>query len=136
MITIYHGIRPWFPVLACCRHLGIKSDTERLKGWNWRIQPLRFIGYDQNGGAVCCLVHGRYQELYKRALQGIAAIFGLAVSWVDIEYLLCRQSRNRFLTYVGLPLARYMPSLCGGWLHKPINELVDAYLLIQQEGQI
>jgi len=114
MIIIYHGRRPYLPLLACALHLGLHRGAEPflpayLKH-DWRAVPFIVAGADRNGAAVCCLVRGRYGGLYWRALAGVAAIFGLSIAWVDVEK---RLAGMNFLSWTVFQLISRWPALFG-----------------------
>ncbi len=89
MIIIYHGRRPYLPLLACALHLGLRQGAEPfLPGAlrrDWRAAPLHIAGKDGEGAIVGCLVHGRHRGLYLRTLAGMAGLFGLSLAWVDLD---------------------------------------------------
>lgn len=89
MIIIYHGRRPYLPLLACALHLGLPHGAEPFlpdAARNaWPAAPLVVAGTDQGGATVCCLVHGRHRGLYWRALAGMGAVFGLSIAWIDLD---------------------------------------------------
>ena len=90
MLIIYHGRRPYLPLLACATHLGLDiSGAENflpaaLKD-DWRAKPLRVIGKDSSGATVLCLIHGRHRSLYRRAIGGVAVLSGIPVRWSSID---------------------------------------------------
>jgi hypothetical protein len=112
MIIIYHGRRPYPPLLACALHLGLLSGAEPfLPGGlrrDWRAAPLLVAGADRGGATVCCLVHGRHGGLYRRALIGMAAVFGLSLAFIDLDR---RLSETDIMTRTGFLLAGRWPAL-------------------------
>lgn len=92
MIIVYNGSRPYLPLLACSLHFGLTTGAEaflqRGLQWDWRREPLYIIGKDRAGNSVGCLVHGRHQAIYRRALTGTGAIFGLELACPDLDRLL------------------------------------------------
>lgn len=85
MIVIYHGSRPYLPLLACALHLGLDREAEPFLPRDWRRTPFSVVGRDGGGATVCCLVHGRHRGLYRRALAGLGGVFGLSLAWVDTD---------------------------------------------------
>lgn len=132
-ITVYHGAKPYFPLLACCQHLGYLRDSDPVvmtgSDWNWHNNPLCILGPDKNGAVVCCMVHGRYGGLYRRSIEGAAAIFGLTVNCIDVDDLLFRQVQSNVSALAGYMLVKYLPGVFGQRFRKTLNELIEPHLL-------
>jgi len=111
MIVIYHGRRPYPPLLACAAHLGLDRGAEPFLpaglGRDWRKAPLMAAGRDEGGAMVFCLVHGRYGGLYRRALTGMAGIFGLSVAWADMDEAAKRLGLGLWLSF---RIAAWLPA--------------------------
>jgi hypothetical protein len=131
MITIYHGIRPALPQAACNIHLGGRLPAGLLR--NWRANPLWVAGKDTGGNTVCCLVHGCHHGLYRRALAGIASLFGITVRWVDTDALLWKELKNDFSGFVTLMLFTYFPGMTGRGTRRSIDHWIGSRVLDQQE---
>jgi len=131
MITIYHGVRPALPQEACCQRLGCEGPPSQ--SWNWRASPLWVAGKASGGDTVCCLVHGRYHGLYRRALEGIASLFGISVSWVNTDALLWQEFENDFAGFLSLMLFNYFPEIPGGRVRRSIDLWIRLRVLNQQE---
>ncbi|MDR3563902.1 MAG: hypothetical protein P4N59_21045 [Negativicutes bacterium] len=131
MITIYHGMRPNLPLAACSRHLG---RPVRADGWVWRENPLWVAGSD-DGGMVCCLVHGRHQSLYRRALAGTGEIFGIATSWVNTDQLVWQTFPCKLSIYCTLLLFDVLPEKIGCYFRPTVDNLIDKWLYHEQEGR-
>jgi hypothetical protein len=128
MIHIYHAARAYWPLLAGLQHLGYIKDKDprkQLPGcWKWQINPLYTIGRDETGNLVCCLVHGRHGGLYRRAIDGITAIFGMQVHCVDVDQLLFTYYGQNIISWFNALLAQYMPRQFGKQYRKTIEEFV------------
>lgn len=98
MLIIYKGSRPLFPLLACDIHLEKQSEaTETIallykSDWDWRSEPMKIVGIDNLGHKICCLVHGKYGEMYDRALSGIADIFQLDRRIIDVDQIVVKST--------------------------------------------
>ncbi|MDR3591449.1 MAG: hypothetical protein P4N41_17480 [Negativicutes bacterium] len=131
MITIYHGVRPALPQAACRVRLedGGPAGSDR----NWRENPLFIAGRDSAGYTVCCLVHGRHRGLYRRALAGTAALFGLSVRWVDTDALLWQEMGQNFFRFITLLLYNYFPGLQTGWVERSVDRWIGLRVLTERE---
>lgn len=89
MLIIYHGRRPYLPLLACAVHLGLDSRADTfLPGaleFDWRARPLRLMGTDASGASVLCLIHGRHHGLYRRAVAGLTEIFAIPAALLCVD---------------------------------------------------
>jgi hypothetical protein len=138
MITIYHGRRPYGPLIACLVHLR-RSQKFELSVYDkltadWRKKPFITIGLDDKGNAICCLSHGAYRCLYRRALAGMAAVFGLDMVFCDIDYLLYQKLNNTRFMLAFVVIASYIPRLLGGIASRiMINILIPAIISNQEE---
>ncbi|MBP2649843.1 MAG: hypothetical protein H6Q74_668 [Firmicutes bacterium] len=135
MIIIYHGRRLFWPYLACLLHLkrttGAKQFShERVILWQ---QALMTVGTDEAGNAICCLAHGRYRCLYRRALAGVAQVFGLKVLFLDIDYLLLQEVKYNVFRRFLLVVANYIPWLFGKFAGESAIHLLSSALSTQQE---
>lgn len=94
MITIYSGSRPLLPLLACQAHLEYDADAVKYvklllaEGWNWKAEPMRFIGRDNRGHDVCCVAHGRHGLMYHRAMSAISDLFTLETQIIDVDTII------------------------------------------------
>ncbi len=131
MITIYHGVRPSLPQAVCHARLNRLGPADLP--WDWRENPLRVAGKDTAGDTVCCLAHGRHQGLYRRALAGVTALFGVAVSWVDVDALRWREMDRDLSGFLTLMLFNYFPWLPGERFRRSIDEWIAAQVLTGQE---
>jgi hypothetical protein len=136
MITLYHGKKPYIPLLAAYTHLAVKDAACKIDNGldlNWRQQPLFFAGKDKYDGSVGCLVHGSHQALYCRAVNGIAAVFGFEVRCLDADKLftsiLPKSLNSKFL----LLLASHIPVLMRPADKRRLREVFENYLKIQEE---
>ncbi len=136
MIIIYHGRRPYLPLLACALHLGLPQGAEPfLPGdlqRNWRAAPLHIAGKDGGGGIVGCLVHGRHRGLYMRTLAGMAGLFGLSLAWVDLDKEL---ADGRTAAKAKIFLADRWPAMFGERFRAIAAEAVRPALLGRPGGE-
>jgi hypothetical protein len=126
MITVYHGARPLLPLMACARHIGLETeDGFSRQGTlpDWRINPLFPAGLDSAGNTVYCLVHGRHRGLYLRALEGTAALFGLAPRFVDVDRFILAQAGQNVKLLPAALIARYVPALLLPAWRRQLNKI-------------
>lgn len=134
MMTVYHGAKPFLPLIACARHIGAgdspaDSLSNRSEGQDWRKNPLFPAGLDAGGNTVYCLVHGRHRGLYLRALEGTAAIFGLTMRFVDVDrFIMAQVGQNVGLLPAALA-ARYAPALLFPAWRGKINKTIATKLI-------
>ena len=116
VIIIYQGGRSYLPLAVC--HLHFHKDVAippppSVDWWHRDQLPLSVIGIDRYGNMVCALVTGRYGAVYQRAIEGIADIFDIEVTVIDIDKLVFNSLPIMSLLYLKLALSRAFPRYCG-----------------------
>ncbi|MBP2653551.1 MAG: hypothetical protein H6Q73_1120 [Firmicutes bacterium] len=138
MITIYHGRRQYWPLIACLVHLMHNTNFElsvyeKLSA-DWWKKSFIAMGSDDKGNAVCCLAHGAYRCLYRRALAGMAAVFGLDIVFCDIDYLLYQKLNNTRFMLAFVVIASYLPRFLWKITSRIIiSTLIPAIICNQEE---
>ena len=118
----------FLPQDALAAALGVKND--------WREKPLYVAGRcGGDGDFVACLAHGRHRDLYHRALQGTAAVFGHDVAWLDVDEIRRSVMSRHFTVYLALTLANMYPELLARWLKHPLETFGSLVICWQQEGK-
>ncbi|MDT8901200.1 hypothetical protein [Anaeroselena agilis] len=134
MNVIYHARRPFLPQLACALHLGLENEAEPFlpesRAHDWQAEPLLIAGPDATGATVCCLAHGRYRGLYRRALAGMAGIFTFSLAWVDLDQAIAACS---FATRGRVFLADHWPAVFGHRFRPRIIAALRSSLLTHRE---
>ncbi len=114
-VYLYQAKRPYLPLLACALHLKIGRDSDSFLAaglkHDWQASPLLVTGRDLGGAVVCCLVHGRRQELYSRTMDGLTGIFGIALTRLDLDK-----------TLSSLTLGEQMQARLAAWLPKAYGQ--------------
>jgi hypothetical protein len=140
MPIICHSSRPFLSLLAGYSLSGYLPDAARAAALgarnDWRSKPL-YIAVRSAGGRdfVACLAQGRHRDLYQRALQGTASLFGHDIFWLDVDEIRRRQKRTHFTGYLAVTLASMYPGLLANWLKGPLNAFAALITDRQQEGK-
>jgi len=139
MMTIYHAAKPFLALLTCYRHLGYQQEEARVTALslrrNWQAKPLFIAGRDLNNEPVACLVYGRHQAMFCRALAGTAAIFSRQIALVDIDKLRHSQKVGNFAGFLALSFTNLFPSVLSQSFQQSLAEFGGANIIRQQEGQ-
>lgn len=105
MIIIYKGTKPYLPITACQIHLRKIIVRHPQKFTNSPINQLMVWGTDNAANVVCCLVPGRYGDLYTRAINSMAQVFGIDLRIIDIDKLV-----DRHLNWLEKVIIKYCPN--------------------------
>lgn len=128
MIVIYHGAKLYLPLMACCLHLDAQALFGNYLEKDWRQMPFQVVGNDEAGNTICCLVHGRYRGVYRRAIMGTGRSFGVKLRCIDIESMVLRSSRRDILKSMGLKLAGFLPGVAGECYRQEVSAVLLPYL--------
>lgn len=124
MIIVYQGRQSYLPLAACKMHLNQPLESIRDSGDKAAV-PLAVVGIDQEGNTVCSLVSGKYGDIYNRAIEGIAEIFGLEVELVNVDHSLERSHFTGSRNYLRHMAIRYCPQLCKNeWITAAIRSAI------------
>lgn len=137
MMIVYYGTKPYLPLLACSLHLGLSHGAEGFfpAGLSsMRGAPFQVVGHDSDGNIICSLVHGRHAGLYRRVLEGAAAIFEVQARWVSVDSLLSPEHVGRTKLLSAL-LAKYLPEFLGTTGQQTVVETLARQIQRQREGQ-
>lgn len=124
MIIVYQGRQSYLPLAACKMHLN--QPIESIRDLQDKAAlPLAVVGIDQEGNTICLLVSGKYSDIYNRAIEGIAEIFGLEVELLNVDLSIERSHFAGSGNYLKHMAVRYCPLLCKNeWITAEVRSAV------------
>lgn len=124
MIIVYQGRQGYLPLAACKIHLNQPFEPIQDLGAKAAL-PLAVVGIDQEGNTICSLVSGKHSDIYNRAIEGIAEIFGLEVELVNVDLSVEHSHFAGSGNYLRHMAVRYCPQLCKNeWITAAVRSVV------------
>lgn len=135
MIIIYRGCKPFLPLAACHLHLHFKTPESVTPPTSWckHIKvPLSVVGVDSKGHIICGLITGRHGDIFERALLGIAELFDIHLSVINVDQLVLNCIAPWSIFYIKLAIANYYPGYQGKFFDTELRPILKESLAMKE----